>query len=344
MNFACDRCGKHYGLTDAKVPPGGFRATCKQCGNVIIVKPAPAPRPRLRTVAVPALARASAPPAPAPRPAAPAPRPPEADGHDQFFRGAPASPELSLSDEWVVSSRNRRPGVIPVLGAVLLVGLGAAAAWKAARPAAQDDAADGAGGRRPGWTGGGADQARRAAGAASLPPSSGLAPPPSGAPQRQRGGTAGSAGGRAPAGSQAPSRRGDAGAGKRDPKLLDLLDRKADAALVPVPAAGELSTGRASLDEATLRRALSARSSAFSACIARAAKADPGLRLQNRPLVLELVVRPSGRVSKAAMVDPRDAASPLGACVVATARRMVFPSFDGEEILVQAPLKLSAVQ
>jgi hypothetical protein len=42
--------------------------------------------------------------------------------------------------------------------------------------------------------------------------------------------------------------------------------------------------------------------------------------------------------------DPRYATTPLGACFTAAARRMVFPSFEGEEILVQAPLKLSAVQ
>jgi hypothetical protein len=111
-----------------------------------------------------------------------------------------------------------------------------------------------------------------------------------------------------------------------------------------MPAASELSTGRASLDESTVRGALASHASAFSACIARAAKAEPGVLRGRKALVLELVVQPSGRVTRATMEDPQYDRTGLGRCLVATARRMVFPSFEGEELFVQAPLRLSAVQ
>jgi hypothetical protein len=131
---------------------------------------------------------------------------------------------------------------------------------------------------------------------------------------------------------------------KKDKRLLDLLDRKQDAAGVAAPAAGDLNTGRASLDEATVRKTLADNSGAFSACIAKSAKSDARLRQEKQTLVLELVVRPTGRVSKATLDDPAYARTPLGQCLGAAARRIIFPSFEGEEILVQAPLKLTAVQ
>ncbi len=45
-----------------------------------------------------------------------------------------------------------------------------------------------------------------------------------------------------------------------------------------------------------------------------------------------------------ALDDPARARTALGQCLGAAARRMIYPSFEGEELLVQAPLKLSAVQ
>lgn len=39
MKFACDRCGKTYVLSDDKVKAkSDFRMTCRQCGQVVIVK------------------------------------------------------------------------------------------------------------------------------------------------------------------------------------------------------------------------------------------------------------------------------------------------------------------
>ena len=150
--------------------------------------------------------------------------------------------------------------------------------------------------------------------------------------------------GPARAGTPATARRPAATLAKRDQKLLDLLDKKQDAPAVTAPAAGALGTGRGRLDEAAIRGALASSSGAFSACIARAAKADPAGHYERKTLVLEIVVAPSGRVSRSSLEDRQYAQTELGRCLVAAARRTVFPSFEGEELLVQAPLKLTVVQ
>jgi hypothetical protein len=55
---------------------------------------------------------------------------------------------------------------------------------------------------------------------------------------------------------------------------------------------------------------------------------------------LELTVRPSGRVEKAAVGEKDVARTPLGQCIARAAKRMVFPGFDGEAIDIVVPLKL----
>ena len=167
--------------------------------------------------------------------------------------------------------------------------------------------------------------------------------------QPQRGAAATTA--RTPQPGQDALHRAGAPIGRKDKGLLDLLQRKGDAPVVATSAGGEpgaghasLDTGRATLDEAAIRNTLAANSSAFSACIAKAGKADQGLRQDKRPPVLELVVRPTGRVARATLSDPAWARSALGQCLAAAAQRMIFPSFEGQELRVQAPLKLSAVQ
>jgi DNA-directed RNA polymerase subunit RPC12/RpoP len=44
VRFSCDNCGRSY-LADEKVRNRAFRMKCKQCGNVIVVKPASLPTP-----------------------------------------------------------------------------------------------------------------------------------------------------------------------------------------------------------------------------------------------------------------------------------------------------------
>lgn len=350
MNFACDRCAKRYTLDDAKVPTRGFRLTCKQCGHVIVVRPPPLPPPQLprRSVAAPA-------PTPTPGPApvlgaatATATATMPVDEHERFFTSPPDSHPPATTQELVLSLKGDLPNRLPAIaiGAIVAVGLVMGGAWWAGllggSGAATGTTREPGSGRPDGPPG----RAPRPAPAepSPAPPS----PPEPAPPVTQRAGQAVAVGGQARVG-PAPSsqdRRGRVGApiGKRDKKLLDLLGRKDDAPAVSAPAAEELSTGRATLQEATVRGALAANSSAFSACIGKSAKADPGFRLGRNRLVMELVVQPSGLVSRATMQDSRYAHTALGQCLVGAARRMVFPSFEGEQILVQAPLKLSAVQ
>lgn len=348
MNFACDRCAKRYTLDDDKVPTRGFRLTCKQCGHVIVVRPMPPPLPPPQ---LPSRSVAAA-PAPAPTPApVPATATMPVDEHEHFFTSPPDSHPPATTQELVLSLKMDLPNRLPAItiGAMVAVGLVMGGAWWAGLlggSGARTGTAREPGSGRPDGPPG---SPPRPAPAEPIPaPPSPPEPAPPAPPVTQRAGQAVPVGGQARVG-PAPSsqdRRGRVGApiGKRDKKLLDLLGRKDDAPGVSAPAAEELSTGRASLQEATVRGALAANSSAFSACIGKAAKADPGFRLGRNTLVMELVVQPSGLVSKATMQDSRYAHTALGRCLVAAARRMVFPSFEGEQILVQAPLKLSAVQ
>jgi hypothetical protein len=74
--------------------------------------------------------------------------------------------------------------------------------------------------------------------------------------------------------------------------------------------------------------------------VSRAIAAAPDNKLPVKRVSLELTVRPSGRVEKAAVGEKAVAATPLGQCIAQAAKRMVFPGFDGEAIDIVVPLKL----
>jgi hypothetical protein len=84
--------------------------------------------------------------------------------------------------------------------------------------------------------------------------------------------------------------------------------------------------------------------SAYGACITRALKESPGLRVDDRRATLMLTIRPSGVVASAWIAEADLDKNVLGHCLKAVAKRMVFPAFSGEEIEVAAPLALSAVR
>ncbi|HET9551447.1 MAG TPA: AgmX/PglI C-terminal domain-containing protein, partial [Anaeromyxobacteraceae bacterium] len=131
--------------------------------------------------------------------------------------------------------------------------------------------------------------------------------------------------------------------GKKDRKLLDLLDRKEDAALAPAaPDRAELDSGRGAIDEAAVRRVVARNAEAFAACVTRALKADPSLRLAGKKATLRLAVSPSGLVSGAMVEEPWLQKRDLGVCLAGVARRMIFPAFSGSEVEVAAPLALTA--
>jgi hypothetical protein len=276
----------------------------------------------------------------------------QADPHERFFASAPGSHHPGPTEGWTLppGGRTRSYLALLALGAFVIIGLVAGGIWRS-QHAVEDLAGPGSNReRRSGWIEG-ARQASAPAPEPAAPAPAIPAPGPELVPERPlapRGGGFAAAGGLVKPEAMSSGRDAQNRAGppiaKKDKRLLDLLDRKQDAAGVAAPAAGELNTGRASLDEATIRKTLADNSGAFSSCIAKAAKSDPRISREKRTQVLELVVRSTGRVSQATLDDPAYAKTPLGLCLGAAARRIIFPSFEGEEILVQAPLKISAVQ
>ena len=130
---------------------------------------------------------------------------------------------------------------------------------------------------------------------------------------------------------------------KKDKKLLDLLDKKADSAPTRTGAVekAELDTGGAVLDAAAVRQTMGASASAYSACVTRAVKDSPGLKVDGKRATLMLTIKPSGVVQSAWIAEADLDKSMLGKCLVSTARRMVFPAFSGDPIDVSVPLALS---
>ncbi len=129
----------------------------------------------------------------------------------------------------------------------------------------------------------------------------------------------------------------------KDRKLLDLLSRKQDVAKVAVADAGPLDTAKGTLDDTALAKTLGSAQGAFSSCVNRALRTNPGLSLRGRR-TLVLTIQPSGVVSQASMEDEALERSDLGRCLVASARRLIFPAFEGEAFDLAVPLALSAVR
>ena len=132
--------------------------------------------------------------------------------------------------------------------------------------------------------------------------------------------------------------------GKKDKKLLDLLEKKGDAAPAPAGAVArtELDSGRAALDEDAVRSTMAGNSAAYGACVTRAVKEDPKLRVDGRRATLMLTIKASGVVQSAWIAEADLDKSALGRCLVQAARRMIFPAFSGDPVDVSVPLALSA--
>jgi hypothetical protein len=139
-------------------------------------------------------------------------------------------------------------------------------------------------------------------------------------------------------------RRRNLAIASKDRKLLDLLDRKADAAPAPGIERTSLDTGRPVLDRAVVERAVADNRPAFAACVTKALKADPRLHVDDRRATLMLTVQPTGAVSGAWVAEAELERTSLGRCLVAASRRVVFPAFQGDAVDVAAPLALSAVR
>ncbi|MFO0584175.1 MAG: AgmX/PglI C-terminal domain-containing protein [Anaeromyxobacter sp.] len=160
--------------------------------------------------------------------------------------------------------------------------------------------------------------------------------------------------GTAPAAGPAKPKRTAAPAGDRaqpnlriarnDRRLLDLLEKKGDAAPAAPVERSTLDTGLAELDQPAVERALRDNRPAFAACVSRALKADPTLRVDDRKATLFLTVRPNGTVQRAWVGEADLEGTPLGRCLSSAARRVVFPAFQGGALDVSAPLVLGAIR
>ena len=343
MNFNCDACQKLYSIADEKVQGRRFRVTCKQCGHVIVVRGSAQPAaPTVTPVVRP------------PRPGDDAP----ADLHDvqdRFFASEPAHRPRVTDPAPLQETRRHPPRLVPALGlAILLVAGGVAlTTWRTGpkqvdpppAPLAARGPAEAVPAPAPAPTAMPAPAVREAAPAEPAPAD--LPPPP---PRPQEGaraptGLAGRAGFESvggPAGDdpRAGPRTRSLTISRKDRKLLDLLGKKGDAAPAVV-ARTELDSGKGSLDEVKVRQTLASSANGFAACVTRAVKADPHLRVNDRRATLNLTVKPSGVVSSAWISEADLDRSPLGKCLLSTGRRLVFPAFSGEEVEVAAPLALS---
>ena len=125
-----------------------------------------------------------------------------------------------------------------------------------------------------------------------------------------------------------------------DRKLLDLLAKKDDVSVV-APEGDAMDTAAAGLEAEAVSRTVAANRKAFDACVSKALRLNPNLRVAKRA-TLVLTVQPSGGVTGAFIAEEEVDRTDLGACLSAAARRMVFPSFEGEALDVSMPLSLSA--
>jgi hypothetical protein len=143
----------------------------------------------------------------------------------------------------------------------------------------------------------------------------------------------------APAAAPAPLRRKTARISRTDRRLLDLLTKKEDAAVV-APEGDAMDAGAAGLEADAVARTVGANRKAFDACVSRALRLNPNLKVARRA-TLVVTVQPAGSVTGAFIAEEEVDRSDLGACLCAAARRMVFPSFEGEALDVSMPLSLS---
>jgi predicted Zn finger-like uncharacterized protein len=88
-----------------------------------------------------------------------------------------------------------------------------------------------------------------------------------------------------------------------------------------------------------LDRVVKQSQTAFKSCIDQALRKNPKLR--DGKLLLTATVGSSGTVKKVSFDRDDINGSPMGNCIKARARRMVFPSFEGDDVEVEIPLVLS---
>jgi hypothetical protein len=147
-----------------------------------------------------------------------------------------------------------------------------------------------------------------------------------------------------PAGGAAPHpagrRRGaPAPASPGDVLVLPALELSAPGPAAPAPRAPSVAAPSGGLELAEVSAALDARREAIERCTADHpvdATAAAGRRFH-----LVLTVAATGRVADAALDDAEVGAADLGGCLVALAREIRFPPFEGDPVRVELPLRLA---
>jgi hypothetical protein len=301
VELTCGRCGRSSFVPDDLVQGLAFRARCPDCQSLLEI---PAERPNALDDKDLAWLSGEA----KAREAEPAPPPP------------PRVTEQTVAQyERKAGAERRRHGVAIAAAALLAV---AAAAGVLAAIAARTGA--GPFSKRARQEPGPAAAATYDAGGLAerpLPedPVPAAIPPPAPAP---------------------PAKKRTARISRNDRKLLDLLARKDDAAVV-APEGDAMDSAAAGIDAEAVARTVAANRKAFDACVSRALRLDPGLRVSKRA-TLVVTIQPNGSVTGAFIAEEDVDRTGLGGCLSAAARRMVFPAFDGEPTDVSLPLSLSA--
>jgi len=118
--------------------------------------------------------------------------------------------------------------------------------------------------------------------------------------------------------------------------------RKADVGptVVPTLAHAEAASGGGGPNQQALARVVAQSGPAFQSCIEQQLKRTPNFRGGKVNLVA--TVGASGTVKQARLDRKEIDVSDLGSCLKSRARRLVFPSFDGEDVEVEIPLVLTA--
>jgi hypothetical protein len=125
-------------------------------------------------------------------------------------------------------------------------------------------------------------------------------------------------------------------------KKLYADTRKADVGPTAVPTlahAGAAPAGGGPSQQA-LAKVVAQSGAAFQSCIEQQLKRTPNFRGGKVNLVA--TVGASGTVKQARLDRKEIDVSDLGSCLKSRARRLVFPSFDGEDVEVEIPLVLTA--
>jgi predicted Zn finger-like uncharacterized protein len=317
VDITCGRCRRSYFVPDDLVQGRTFRAKCSQCGHAFAVDVAAARGGAARAVAdtLPATSASAIP----------------------GFADALADADLGWLDEAAAKAdaqdqeyflltvqRSRRGNAVRIAaGAIVVVGAAAAiVAWMTVRSRLPE------GGAR-------SRAAAVAEGSAPVLDVGGLAARP-----EQPGEEAAAA--RAPGAAPAPaSRRRTMTLAQRDRLLLDLLARKDDARPVGLQEEDAVASEKSALDPAAAEKVIAANRRAFDACVSKALRLHPDLKLARRA-TLVITVQPDGKVSQAVLAEENVARSDLGVCLSEAARRMVFPGFDGDPLDIAMPLSLSA--